>query len=140
MRSKRLQVVLELAEREKDAAAQAFEQAQMQFTQEQHKLTQLSDYYRDYESSFSARRDLRASDLMQQRNFLQQLSQAQQQQQAVINSVERLLEEKRELWHKCHLKHQKLAELIARYRSEEEAALAKKEQKVMDEWAQRVFR
>ena len=136
MRSKRLAVVLDLAERAKDQAAQEFELARQQCLQEEQKLTQLIDYYRDYQQSFALKKNLRVEELVKQRGFLEQLAQAQKQQQALIRSAQATLETKRVAWQKCHIKHKNLAELINRYRGQEELALSKKEQKMLDEWFQ----
>lgn len=136
MKSKRLAIVLELAEREKDQAAQAFEQARQQYAQEEQKLAQLDDYYQDYARSFTSTKTLRVEDLVKQRSFLQQLSQAIQQQQGLLRTVQNALEEKRKVWQKSHVKHKNLAELIERYRAEEQTVADKKEQKMLDEWFQ----
>lgn len=136
MRSKRLAVVLDLAEREKDQATQEFELARQQCLQEEQKLTQLIDYYRDYQQSFAAKKSLRVEELIKQRSFLDQLAQAQKQQQALIRSAQANLETKRAAWQKSHMKHKNLAQLINRYRVQEELALSKKEQKMLDEWFQ----
>jgi flagellar FliJ protein len=136
MKSKRLAIVLELAEREKDQAAQAFEQARQQYAQEEQKLAQLEDYYQDYARSFTSTRTLRVEDLVKQRSFLQQLSQAIQQQQGLLQTVKNAVEQKRQAWQKSHVKHKNLADLITRYRAEEQAVTDKKEQKMLDEWFQ----
>lgn len=136
MRSKRLAIVLELAERELEAAAQAFEKARRFCLEEEQKLTQLEDYYADYQQAFASGGSMRVQDLMKQRNFLEQLAQAKRQQQGAIRTAQLNLEGKRQAWQKCHLKHKNMAELISRYRAEEDAVMAKKEQKMLDEWFQ----
>jgi flagellar FliJ protein len=135
-KSKRLAVVLDLAEREKEQAAQAFEDSRRAHALERQKAEQLAGYYQDYAASFAATQGLRASDLIKQRNFLQQLADAQKQQQMAIRNAAQVLEARRHAWQTAHLKHKNLAELIARYRAQEDAAQDKKEQKMLDEWFQ----
>ncbi len=135
-RSKRLAVVLELAERAKEKAAKEFEQTRQLVAEEQLKLSQLADYYQDYQQSFTGQRAMHVQELVKQRAFLQQLSEAQKQQQGTVNRAEALLEQKRGAWQVAHLKHQTLGDLIKRYRADEELALDKKEQKMLDEWFQ----
>lgn len=136
MRSKRLAVVLDLAEREKEEATQAFEKARRYCLEEEQKLVQLEAYYADYQNSFASASSMHVQQLIKQRSFLEQLAQAKRQQQGAIRTAQLNLEAKRQAWQKSHLKHKNMAELIARYRAEEDAVLDKKEQKMLDEWFQ----
>lgn len=133
-RSKRLAVVLDLAVREEEAAAKTFQHAQRIYAEEQHKLTQLREYFAEYQSHFASIKQLRVEELVKQRSFLQQLTQAQNQQQAQLQRMAELLEQQRQTWQRAHLKRQKMAELIERYKADENLALGKQEQKMLDEW------
>jgi len=138
-KSKRLHIVLELAEREELQATEAVQLLQSRLKQEQIRLEELKEYYREYETMFGRRRSgIRASDISREREFLVELTRMQSQQTQQIIVVEKGLNKKLEIWRSCHLKHQALEKLIARLVKEENLALNKKEQQMLDEWFSRV--
>ena len=135
LKSKRLAVVVELAKREEEKSARKFEQARSAYQAELQKLQDLKNYYDDYEAKFKAKtQGLRASDIANARSLLQQIVLVQDGQQAQIEKVKNVMEVAKQVWHKNHLKHEKLVELIKRYQTEEALTEEKHEQKIIDEW------
>lgn len=134
-RSDRLQVVVEMARREENTAAEKLAGIQKQLNGEVARLRDLEEYYGQYEQTQQALRSgVNAQDLSKIRNFLQQLALAKQAQILQIQRVEELLRQAREAWQTCHLKHKMMKDMIARYKNQEQAVLDKSEQKMLDEW------
>jgi flagellar FliJ protein len=134
-RSKRLNMVLDIAERAENKAAEAFEMARRLWQEDQGKMADLQRYYQDYETSFTqpAQR-LRAQDIAQQRNFLHQLAEAVRQQAQIVERRKSIADNKQHDWRTAHLKRRALQELIARVRADEQRVLSRKEEKMLDEW------
>ena len=134
-RSDRLQVVVDMARREEDAAAEKLATIQKQLNNEIARLRDLEEYYGQYEQSQQTlRTGVNAQDLAKIRNFLQQLAMAKQAQILQIQRVEDVQRQARQAWQACHLKHKLMKDMIARYKTEEQAVLDKNEQKMLDEW------
>lgn len=134
-RAKRLEVVLELAERDEQEAARALETARLNKEQDEQKLLELIQYHEDYELAFKQPLPLiRAEQMQRQRGFLVQLSQAREQQEMIVKKRCDLLGQKQQLWQRAHLKRKAMAELIDRMRNDEARTLDKKEEKMLDEW------
>lgn len=134
-RAQRLTLVLELAERTEQQAAQAYEMARKVWQEDVQKLRDLELYCTEYEASISTAQVVRrAQDMLRDRGFLQQIYRARQQQEAVLSQRESLCEQKKQLWHQAHLKHRALRNLIQRMREDEQKALNRKEEKLLDEW------
>lgn len=134
-RAKRLIVVLNLAERTEQQAAQASELAHRLWQDDQKKLDDLCQYYSDYETSFEGKNACRrAVDIARQRGFLSQLTEAKVQQSAVVEKRLSICQAKQQLWQQARLKRKALQELIARLEADEVRALSRKEEKMLDEW------
>lgn len=134
-KSQRLTVVLELAERDEREATEAVQIFRARLEQEQQRLEELKIYYREYEERFSRQRSgIRATEIANQRHFLIELTHMQARQVQQIGLVEKGLNQKLEVWRRCHLKYQSLDQLITRIKKEEHQLLDKKEQKMLDEW------
>lgn len=135
LRSSRIKIVVELAQREEEKAASLFQQARDELETEHQRLRELEEYYTGYQDYFGGgQASVRASDLQKSRLFLQQLADAISNQQQHILRVESAVDQRRSAWHICHLKHKSLLDLSKRYRDEESLVLNKKEQKLLDEW------
>lgn len=134
-RSKRLNLVLDLAGRKENKAAEAFEMARRLWTEDQEKMQDLQRYYNDYEHAFTrpAAR-MRAQDIVQQRGFLTQLAEALRQQQQVVDHRRSIADNKQSDWQSARLKRRALEELIGRLKADEQRALTRKEEKMLDEW------
>ena len=139
-KTKRMSLILELAEKDVESAANTFADAKARLASERHKLEDILDYLNDYAAANEAG-NLRLSpeQLMRQRAFVGQLSQAQSQQRLLIAQNEREVEHKKSLWQKAHLKQRAMQDLVKRMSDEEQAHADKKEEKLLDEWAQQQF-
>jgi flagellar FliJ protein len=133
-RSKRLNMVLDIAERAENKAAEAFEMARRLWQEDQGKMEDLQRYYQDYETAFAQPARLRAQEIVQQRSFLQQLADVVRQQAQVVERRRTIADNKQTDWRTAHLKRRALQELVARVRADEQRVLTRKEEKMLDEW------
>ncbi len=134
-RSKRLQLVLELAQSTEDKASEAYEMANGLYQSDVKKLEELCGYYDEYEHTFSnSPRCMRAEEIVRQRGFLMQLSDAKAQQTQIIAQRKKIADLKKSAWQKAHLKRRAMSDLIARLKVDEEKLLSRKEEKMLDEW------
>lgn len=134
-RAKRLGLILELAEREEQKAAQAAELAKRVWQEDQNKLDELCQYYNDYQASFSGPSSCRrADDIARQRAFLSQLAEAKKQQAAVVEKRLSLCTSKQQVWQQTRLKRKAMQELIERLQADEAKLAARRESKMLDEW------
>lgn len=134
-RAKRLGVVLELAERDEQKAAQAAELAKRVWQEDQNKLDELCQYYNDYQASFSGPSSCRrAEDIARQRMFLTQLADAKKQQTSVVEKRHSLCTAKQQAWQQARLKRKAMQELIERLRADEAQLASRRESKMLDEW------
>ena len=138
-KSERLDVVRQLAEREQEAAAKAFERSREACEREQAKLVELDRYAEEYEKQFLDSAHMRASELIRQRSFLTQLADLRRQQQAAIDRYERQMLHDRQQWHQSHLKLKAVSSVVQKCLESEEAFLNKVEEKQLDEWATQAF-
>ncbi len=128
-------MVLDIATRTENKAAEAFEMARRLWQEDRDKMADLQRYYEDYETSFtqpSVR--LRAQDIAQQRGFLQQLAEAVRQQVQIVERRRTIADAKQQDWRTAYLKRRALEELVARVRADEQRLLTRKEEKMLDEW------
>lgn len=138
-KSERLDVVRQLAEREQEKAAKAFEQSRAALEQEQDKLVELDRYAQEYERQFIDHAHIRASELIRQRSFLSQLADVRRQQQAAIARFERQVEHDKHLWHQSHLKLKAVTSVVQKCVEGEEAFSDKLEEKRLDDWSTQAF-
>ena len=104
-KTQRLELILELAQKDVDAAADVFSQAKNKLTTERQKLDEILDYLNDYAAACEGSgTTLSPEQMIRQRAFVNQLSQAQTQQRHLIAQSERTLEDKKGVWQQAHLK------------------------------------
>jgi flagellar FliJ protein len=141
VRSKRLQIVLTLAERNEQAAAQEVAESRALLETEQTQLRQLEEYTEHYLQAYSAHtRQVRAQDLITYSGFIQRLSKVRAEQQHKLERITRLYEEKLQQWREKYQRRQSIADLITRLQQEENAVLEKKLQKELDDLTTQKFR
>lgn len=139
-RSKRLELILELAQKDVDAAADVFTQAKNKLKIECQKLDEILDYLNGYAGSCEkAGTMLSPEQMIRQRAFVNQLSQAQSQQRKLIAQSEQETEGKKGLWQQAHLKQRAMQDLAKRMADEEQWLESKEEEKLLDEWAQQQY-
>lgn len=139
-RSKRLAVVLDLAEQTEKKAAEMLEAARKQMIDDQHKLDEVNNYIGEYEKEFmSGGAEIRVEEIIRQRGFLAQLADVKKQQIEVIKHRKHAVGLRREQWHAAHLKKKALLGLIEKCQQHESAVLNRAEEKMLDEWSLQSF-
>ncbi|UZE94959.1 flagellar export protein FliJ [Alkalimarinus alittae] len=138
-RSKRLQVVLELAKRKEDEALKAMQSSQNNLNQQHQQLQELTRYQQEYQQAlrdaFST--GATAANCATYQHFLSQVGSAIEQQQRVVTLAEEQFNKARLHWQSLYEKQKGMGGLIDRFRDEEDRALDKKEQQMIDELSQR---
>ncbi len=135
LRSKRIQIVIDLARRKLDAAAAELQQQQQALQQARNKQSELNNYYQHYTALFAERvTGIRAKDIGNSRLFLQEMSNAIALQGQQVILAEKSVLNAQSTWHHCYLKVESLLELQQRYSSEEQLHRDKQEQKLVEEW------
>jgi len=134
-RSKRLNPVVELAEKKTEAALIKVGEANTAWLQEKQQLDDLHRYKGEYLAKFRSGDSLvmSAQKVLELRAFLSQLDQAIDAQQQQVNSSYRQLEQQREAWKRVRMKEQAINSLVERYQNEELQQEAKQEQRDNDE-------
>ena len=131
-----MKLIADLAKRDEDALAQTFQAAKTIVMQEQARLTELQSYYASYSQMFAAKTtQLHVQDIMQSRNLLSRLADAQRVQKQQIKQAQQQLEFAQTQWQSSHLKRRSMEDLAQRCLVEEQQERNQKEQKQMDEWS-----
>ena len=139
-RAARLAPVVDMAERAEREAARSLGHTQLLLTQAETKLGELEHYLGDYQQQWltQGRQGVSGQWLMGYQRFLSQLETAiNQQRQAAawhLNNVNKA----RELWQQRYARLEALRKLVQRYQQEARQAEDKREQKMLDELAQRL--
>lgn len=139
-RASRLAPVIDMAERAEREAARSLGRCQQLLTQAEVKQGELERYRGDYQQQWltQGRQGVSGQWLMGYQRFLSQLETAiDQQRQAVawhLNSVNKA----REVWQQRYARLEALRKLVQRYQQEARLAEDKREQKMLDELAQRL--
>lgn len=135
IRSKRLAIVIDIAHKDKENAANKLIACQANYDEQQQRLIELNDYYNDYDQRFkSTTNGIRANDFAAKRNFLDQLSLVIKQQKNNLIEVEGMLEKVKHEWQKCHLKCENLQRFVVDLQRQEMLAAEKTEQRTIDDW------
>lgn len=135
-RSQRMKVVLQLAEREEQAAAARLGEQQQLLEREQAQLRQLEDYRQQYLDDYARpRRGVTAEALMSYSGFLQRLGEAVSGQQQKLAMVDQAREQCRREWEQRYHRRRSLEDMISRLRREEEAAFEQRQQRELDDLA-----
>lgn len=133
-RAKRMQVVLTLAERQEDEAAQRLRQFRDQLAQEERQLLELRDYAAQYlQTQGSLREGVLAHELINYSNFIQRLNHACNEQEQKVLRMQSQLANLQKQWQIKHQKCQSIADLIKRLQHEDDVILEKRLQKELDE-------
>jgi len=137
-KSKRLQPVLHLAERNRKQAEKALGQAQQQLAAEQAKLQQLNNYLLEYQQSAKVQQSQGAQvdTLIRLQHFMARLQQAVEQQGQQVELSRQMLFQARKLWQSAYGRHQAMGSLIDRNRQLELREEEKQLQKTIDELTQ----
>lgn len=133
-RAKRLQIVLTLAERHEQAAAQQVTEWRTQVKIEREQLQQLEEYTEQYLQTYRARKNgLRAEELITYSGFIQRLGAVRAEQQAKLERVIQQHELSLKVWRDKHHRRQAIGEMIGRLGKEDNDLVEKRLQKELDE-------
>lgn len=138
-RAKRLQIILDLAEREQEKRLQAWGQLQAQLHAEQQQREQLLRYHQEYQQQISAptTQALSAGQLHTTLGFMGQVQQALTSQEEKLHRLEMRTEQARLAFLEQQGKTQALVKLMDKLDAEHDLAVEKELQKQADEWANR---
>ena len=141
-RSKRLQVVVELATKEKDAILEQVGRANQAWLKEKRQLESLYQYREEYLAQFRSghTQNMTAQRVLALRGFLSQLDQAIQAQSQQVAQQFKLLEQQRQKWKQAWTKEKSVQHLVERYQDEEQRLENKKEQRTQDEFSAQLWR
>lgn len=139
-RAARLAPVIDMAERAECEAAQVLGRCQQQLQQAQGKLGELERYRGDYQQQWinQGQQGVSGQWLMNYQRFLTQLETAIGQQRQTLLWHQDNLRKARELWQQRYARLEGLRKLVQRYLLEARQAEDKREQKLLDEFAQRL--
>ncbi len=140
-KSKRLQPVLQLADRNKKMAEQALANARQQLAGEQQKLVQLDDYLSEYQNNLRQQQASGAQviALLRGQEFMTRLQDARLQQQQQINLSEQMLAKATALWRAANARYKAMESLIERSVQQEQQAEDKQLQREIDELVQHQY-
>jgi len=129
-----------MAERAEREAARLFGQGQTQLSQAEAKLGELRQYFSDYQQQWMTQGSQGVSGqwLVNYQRFLSQLESAIGQQQRSVDWHQANLNKLREQWQQRRARLDGLRKLVERYLQEARTAADKREQKLLDEFSQRL--
>nr|WP_272890883.1 flagellar export protein FliJ [Stutzerimonas sp. S1] len=132
--------VIEMAERAERDAARLLGQGQAQLAQAEAKLGELEQYFSDYQQQWMRQGSQGVSGqwLMNYQRFLSQLESAIGQQQRSVAWHRDNLSKLRAQWQQRHARVEGLSKLVEGYLREARVAADKREQKLLDEFSQRL--
>jgi flagellar FliJ protein len=139
-RAARLTPVIAMAERAEREAAVQLGRCQGLLSQAQTKLGELERYRGDYQQQWisEGQRGVSGQWLMNYQRFLSQLEVAIGQQRQTLDWHSNNLDKVREVWQQRYARLEGLRKLVQRYQEEARQAEDKREQKLLDELAQRL--
>lgn len=137
-RTQRLEPVVQHTDKKERRALQEVAQSQAVFEGEQRRLSQLQDYRLEYLQKKKTDIGVFTPIELQEFNrFMQQLDQTIQQQMEVVALRQRELDQKREQWTATRIDSKKMHKVVERLKQQEFVEQERKEQKALDEFAQR---
>lgn len=139
-RAARLAPVIAMAERAEREAARQFGQGQAQLAQAEAKLGELHQYFTDYQQQWISQGGQGVSGqwLVNYQRFLTQLESAIGQQQRSVEWHRANHEKLRQHWQQKRARLDGLRKLVERYLQEARIAADKYEQKLLDDFSQRL--
>jgi flagellar FliJ protein len=137
-RSQRMQIVLTLAQKAEDDAAQKVKEQADLLKQEMRQLDELKSYSGQYLQTYANLRDgVSAQEMINYSGFIGRLADAIKEQENKKERIQQGLDKLKRVWTEMHQKRKTLNDLIDRLKKDESAILEKLLQKEMDELANR---
>ena len=137
-KSKRIQTLVNLAQKKVDAVAKQLAAQQAKVLQDKEKLTQLEEYAEQYRSEKNLM-GMNAYLTTNYQHFVDRLGQAIQQQKQVIARSEQQAAFVQQQWMKARSKEKSMDWLQKKYLTAEQVVEQKQEQAQSDEFAMRCF-
>lgn len=136
----RLLPVVQMAEDAEREAAARLAKAQQQLQQAQQQLEGLEQYRNDYQQQWvqQGQQGVTGEWLMNYQRFLSQLEVAIEQQRNNLRWHNTNVDKLRQMWQQTYARLEGLKKLIEKYRTQIQQIADKREQKEMDEFAQRI--
>jgi flagellar FliJ protein len=137
-RSQRMHIVLTLAQKAEDDAAQKVKEQADLLKQEIRQLDELKSYSGQYLQAYANLRDgVSAQEMINYSGFIGRLADAIKEQENKKERIQQGLDKLKLVWAEMHQKRKTLNDLIDRLKKDESATLEKLLQKEMDELANR---
>ncbi len=138
-RSQRLEPVVRVAENREQQAARSLGDSQSALNQAQQRLNELKNYREEYIQRFhtTGAVGMSAMQMGDYRLFLSNLSRAIEQQAGLVEQAAAVVEQQRQQWFTRRGKVKMLGNVVARFQTEEQRVVDRKEQLEQDERAQR---
>lgn len=139
-RSKRLEVVLGLAQKQRDAADRYLAESRQRLQQAETQQVQLQNYMLEYQQQFTqaGQQGMTTDRLRQHQAFIGRLEQALRQQQETIRVARQQLEQVTQYWQSVYARFKGIEKLTDKVRQGEQLAQDKREQQQVDERSQRI--
>lgn len=137
-RTQRLQPVVQHADKKQQKALQAFARSQDIFEAELGRLQQLNSYRQEYQQNSSSL--CSAYELQELQRFLSQLDDTIVKQQELVILREKELEQIRQAWKLTRVDAKMMNKVVENIEKQEVIEQERKEQKVLDEFCQRINR
>jgi len=135
-RAERMKLVLQLAERAEQEAADALQQYREKLQQAEAQLQQVAEYQAEYVDQLNQKKSPKnASEMLNDRQFLQQLSEAEQAQKERFTQLEQQQPHFLSNWQTLYYRRKNIEKLIVRLKKSEDTTTEKLLQKEMDELA-----
>lgn len=139
-RSTRMQLILQLAERDEQVAVDALQQNRQQLNDVEEQLIQIRDYQREYLQRVNGKiSGLSAREMITDRQLIQQLSVAEDAQLLKFGQSEKYVDMAMQYWQKLHQRRKNIEELIGKMRHTENQLEEKILQKELDELTSQNF-
>ena len=133
--SKRLELVIDIAQEAEDKAAATLSRLQQQVAEANHQLLQLEEYRDDYikSAAIEAEQGVNIQRLVDGQRFMLQLEAALSAQRDVVFNREAEVEQARVVWQEAARYTQAVKELCKRRAMEQSIAEEKRQQKMIDD-------
>jgi len=135
-KSERLKIVLEVAKRNEQKALDALTAKRRYRDHQQEQLDGLRSYYDQYMGTMKTNMQggaMSAHSLQTYQSFVSQIDQATEHQNHTLQIAQQEFELALQNWTSFHQKQKGMADLISRYKGEEETVRDKKEQKQLED-------
>ncbi|TBR43175.1 flagellar export protein FliJ [Marinomonas agarivorans] len=137
-RSKRMQILVDIAKSKEDQAAKLLAQQRLKLASDKEQLEQLKEYANQYESERNLL-GLNANLIANYQHFVTRLEQAVQQQNMAITQAEQQTSFALGQWLEARAKTQSMHALQQKHVKQEEKQEEKREQSQLDEFAMRRY-